>query len=440
MKDWIKDEAFQTGCNNSLEFLEKHLELTLEDFFDEQEFVKDKILCAFAYSTSCSLEEKVNQYFKAKENIAENIFDRFLSENGVELNDNYKDEYYHKALDYIEKAINHFKHSYTEIYEELEVNYDLIDTLNDNYTKSSLPENIQRALSPYLYFTPKTRVELKELIEDESIYLGDIDTSNITDMSYLFQYSTRKDFSGIENWDVSKVENMSGMFRKAYYFNQNISSWDVSDVKDMSAMFRGAESFNQPLDTWDTSNVKSMNRMFHNAISFNQDISGWDVSNVEDMTGMFYGAISFNQNIGSWDTSNITDMSELFDGAENFNQDIGSWDVSKVENMRGMFEDATSFNQDISGWDMSRVKDMSWLFSGAINFNQDISNWNTSNVENMSGMFYGTTSFNQDISGWDVSNVEDMTGMFENCPIDNSNKPKELQDQKDQNFVRKQRL
>jgi len=35
-------------------------------------------------------------------------------------------------------------------------------------------------------YHPKTKDELKELIENEAIYLGDIDTSTITDMSYLF--------------------------------------------------------------------------------------------------------------------------------------------------------------------------------------------------------------------------------------------------------------
>ena len=37
-----------------------------------------------------------------------------------------------------------------------------------------------------LKYQPKTKEELQELIENESIYLGDIDTSAITDMSYLF--------------------------------------------------------------------------------------------------------------------------------------------------------------------------------------------------------------------------------------------------------------
>ena len=42
------------------------------------------------------------------------------------------------------------------------------------------------ASSKNFKYQPKTKEELQELIENESVYLGDIDTSAITDMSYLF--------------------------------------------------------------------------------------------------------------------------------------------------------------------------------------------------------------------------------------------------------------
>lgn len=60
-------------------------------------------------------------------------------------------------------------------------------------------------------YTPKTRDDLSELANDPDILLSDIDTSHIKDMSQLFNCE-RTDFSGIENWDVSKVKDMSGMF------------------------------------------------------------------------------------------------------------------------------------------------------------------------------------------------------------------------------------
>ena len=57
----------------------------------------------------------------------------------------------------------------------------------------------------------------------------------------------------------------------------------------------GATSFNQPLNNWDVSNVRYMGGMFWGARSFNQPLNNWNVSNVEYMVGMFYDAESFNQ-------------------------------------------------------------------------------------------------------------------------------------------------
>ena len=114
-------------------------------------------------------------------------------------------------------------------------------------------------------YHPETKAQLLKLCRDESVYLGDIDTSKITDMRDLFKgddyfnlYS--RDFSGIESWNVSNVTDMSGMFSESS-FNQDISSWDVSNVTDMSYMFDNS-SFNWDISSWDVSNVKNMSEMF----------------------------------------------------------------------------------------------------------------------------------------------------------------------------------
>ena len=74
-------------------------------------------------------------------------------------------------------------------------------------------------------FVPKNRKQLDKLVKDESIHLGDIDVSNITDFSGLFSYSFRKDFSGIEKWDVRNVRDVWRMLKGTKAFNQDLESW-----------------------------------------------------------------------------------------------------------------------------------------------------------------------------------------------------------------------
>ena len=94
-------------------------------------------------------------------------------------------------------------------------------------------------------YHPKTIAELEELVDKlieergNKADLNDIDTSEITDMSYLFYYS---DFNGdISEWDVSNVEDMRCMFYYSEFTGENgdISNWDVSNVKEMTYMFTG---------------------------------------------------------------------------------------------------------------------------------------------------------------------------------------------------------
>ena len=115
-------------------------------------------------------------------------------------------------------------------------------------------------------YHPKTKDELKDIIkqriesEGNECDLNDIDTSNILDMSYLFENS---DFNGdISKWNVSKVADMGGMFYGSK-FNGDISKWNVSNVKSTYGMFYKSE-FNGDISNWDVSNVKFKLAMFHN--------------------------------------------------------------------------------------------------------------------------------------------------------------------------------
>ena len=144
---------------------------------------------------------------------------------------------------------------------------------------------------------PKTKYELYKIIiqriEEDGLDcdLNDIDVSDITDMSGLFNANNNeifKTFNGdISQWDVSNVTNMICMFFKCEQFNCDLSKWDVSKVTDMYEMFMWCIKFNCDLSQWDVSNVNNMEMMFYWCKQFNCDLSKWNVSNVNKMNWMF---------------------------------------------------------------------------------------------------------------------------------------------------------
>ena len=271
-------------------------------------------------------------------------------------------------------------------------------------------------------YKPETKKELKKLVFTDGIKLCYIDTSLITDMSSLFFESKRKDFEGIEDWDVSNVTNMDMIFAYMGYedlvkyqtidFNPDLSNWNVSKVKSMNNMFAYCSNFDQPLDKWDTSNVEDMSCMFLGAKKFNQPLNDWNVSKVKNMRCMFQECESFNQPLDKWDTSNVEDMSNMFTKAKSFNQPLNTWNTSKVKDLSNMFAYCESFNQCINDWDVSNVTNMDSLFRKCEKFNQPLDKWDTSNVENMNLMFYLAASFNQPLDKWDTQKLITAEALF----------------------------
>ena len=120
---------------------------------------------------------------------------------------------------------------------------------------------------------------------------------------------------------------------------------------DFSGIFRGYESVKYiiGLENWDVSNVKNMGGMFTACTNFNSDLSKWNVSGVENMTSMFYNCKTFNSDLSKWNVSSVGNMLDMFRGCENFNSDLSNWNVSSVEDMRYMFKNCKSLKQ-IPSW------------------------------------------------------------------------------------------
>jgi len=107
--------------------------------------------------------------------------------------------------------------------------------------------------------------------------------------SPFYRKACRRVFGEIGMWNVSRVTDMSRLFRYQDDFNDDISNWDVSNVTNMSQMFEGARAFNQPIGMWNVSKVTNMSKMFRGALQFNQSsLDGWRVSSAfVDMKALF---------------------------------------------------------------------------------------------------------------------------------------------------------
>ena len=171
-----------------------------------------------------------------------------------------------------------------------------------NYINEQLDDNGDDIKNAH----PKTSEELEKIIKSriqkdgKDCDLNDIDTSLITDMSFVFLHNPT--FNGdISKWNVRKVTNMRAMFAESE-FNGDISEWYVSCVENMRAMFAESE-FNGDISKWNVSNVEDMYKMFADS-KFNNDISKWNVSNVKDVDDMFADS-KFNKNISKWNLRNL---------------------------------------------------------------------------------------------------------------------------------------
>jgi surface protein len=166
-------------------------------------------------------------------------------------------------------------------------------------------------------------------------------------------------------------------------------------LTNLSMMFENSTKFNDPnVALWDVGNVTDMTNMFRDCTTFNQSLNTWDVSNVTDMTNMFLSCTTFNQSLNTWDVSNVTDMTNMFRGCSVFNRPIGQWNTSQVTDMSYMFINAAAFNQPLNDWDTGNVTDMSYMFRGCKVFDQDLSNWCVPNNTSLPDSFdYGATKW-----------------------------------------------
>ena len=117
------------------------------------------------------------------------------------------------------------------------------------------------------------------------------------------------EYGPINNWDVSGITDMSGLFKELANFNADISSWDTSGVTSMAGMFQvqtlaptssrkpfpamplapspPPTALSPPGQQLTLASYAHLATRPQDATAFNQPLS-FDTSSVTTMEGMFY--------------------------------------------------------------------------------------------------------------------------------------------------------
>ena len=168
--------------------------------------------------------------------------------------------------------------------------------------------------SSFLFSNTSSSNQLKNLT---SISFENFNTSNVTNMIYMF-------------YGCSKLTSL------------NLSSFNTSKVTVIGAMFFDCSSLTSlNFSNFNTSNVTNMGHMFDGCSKLTSlDLSNFNTSNVTNMSGMFINCSSLTElNVSNFDTSNVTDMRYMFDGCSKLTSlDLSTFTISSSADVSSMLE------------------------------------------------------------------------------------------------------
>ena len=303
-----------------------------------------------------------------------------------------------------------------------------------------------------------------------------LNTSNVTDMQYLFSGCIGLQTLDLETFNTGNVTNMSNMFADCSNLQTIYAKESFTNSKVISAddMFKGCSKLegdvkfsdgnigkeyatldggylkdkDTPLRPWVKlkDGVLTFQYGYHYKIGDNEFLltdgekrpewfgKGSEITKVvfDKSFGTvrptscyqwfsYCSKLSTIEGIENLNTSLVTTMNCMFGGCSKIGSfDLSNFDTSNVTDMVGMFAYCSKLTSlDLSNFDTSKVTTMLNMFYGCSMLTSlDLSKFNTSEVTNMKTMFtYCSKLTSLDLSSFDTSSVTDMQEMFRGCSL-----------------------
>ena len=213
-------------------------------------------------------------------------------------------------------------------------------------------------------------------------------SADITTVVFDASFANDTILSSTSNWfhDCSNLTNLTGL----EYLN-------TSNVTDMSLMFQNCSNLlSIDVSKFNTAKVINMEHMFMGCSALTSlDLNNFNTANVTNMGMMFFGCSGLSLlNVSSFNTANVTNMYGMFDGCSSLTSlDVSSFNTANVTNIQLMFSECGKLTSlDLSSFNTANVTKMDYLFYSGTSELTTIyvgSGWTTESVTSGGSMFTG---------------------------------------------------
>ena len=196
----------------------------------------------------------------------------------------------------------------------------------------------------------------------DSVDFSFLDFANAENVVYMFQ-NVRADKINLSRvTSLKNVKSMRGMFKGVVCTELDLSNLNTSNIEDMSQLFQHSNIFYIDMQQFDTRNVRYMTGMFSEANVLAFDLALLNTSNVESMAYMFAGCKSPCVDIETFNTKNVKDFVGMFRRASCCILGLDRFSFQSAERMNFMFEDYKYANLHIQLLDLSAGANVYGMF------------------------------------------------------------------------------
>lgn len=181
------------------------------------------------------------------------------------------------------------------------------------------------------------------------------DTSEVTNMSYMYRWCKSTNFPQL---NMSKVTNVSGMFQSCETI-VTAPILNLSNIANCEGVFRDCANLTT-CEISDFSNATTLAGLFANCRKLKNTASNLTTPKVTDTDSMFYDCEEL-ETAPEMNTSNVTNMTNMFYSCSKLTT-VPLYDTSKVTRMEEMFWYCKNL-QTVPAFDCSNVTNMNIIFA-----------------------------------------------------------------------------